>query len=208
MKNKNLRVLVTSALLLAVSAVLAVFPKFKFLANGGSITFCSMLPIIVISYIFGVKQGLLAGFAFSLIQLITGFSGSGLGPVAFVVELLFDYIVAFTVLGLGGMFRNGNNPRKDLALGTIIATFLRFLSHLISGIVVWGEYAGWFFENMGSFGQSVMDKFDGGMLVFLYSFIYNGSYMIPEIIITTIAAVLVAPFVKTQKDKFESVSEK
>ena len=204
MKNKKLQVLVTCALLLAVSSVLAVFPKFKFLANGGSITFCSMLPIIVISYVYGIKQGLLSGFAFSLIQLITGFSGSGLGPVAFGVELLFDYIVAFTVLGLGGLYRNGNNVRRDLALGALTATFLRFLSHLISGIVVWGEYAEWFFENMGTFGQSIMDKFSGGMLVFLYSFIYNGSYMIPEMILTTIAAVLVAPFVKNQRDNFEA----
>jgi len=203
MQNKKLRVLVTCALLLAVSAVLAVYPKFKFLPNGGSITFCSMLPIIVISYVYGLKQGLLSAFAFSLIQLITGFSGSGLGPVAFVVELLFDYLVAFTVLGLGGLFRNGNNPKRDLALGALVATFLRFLSHLISGIVVWGEYAGWFFENMGAFGQSIMDKFDGGMLVFLYSFIYNGSYMIPEIIITTIVAVLIAPFVRNLRDKAE-----
>ena len=201
MKNKKLHVLVTCALLLAVSSVLAVFPKFKFLANGGSITFCSMLPIIVISYVFGVKWGLLSSFAFSLIQLITGFSGSGLGPVAFVVELLFDYLVAFTVLGLGGLFRKGNSPKRDLALGALLATFLRFLSHLISGVVVWGEYAGWFFENMGDFGASILEKFSGGLLVFLYSLIYNGSYMIPEMIITTVAAALIAPFVKTLADK-------
>jgi len=196
MKNKKLQTLVTCALLLAVSAVLSVFPKFKFLANGGSITFCSMLPIIVISYIYGLRWGLLSGFAFSLIQLITGFSGSGMGPVAFVVELLFDYIVAFTVLGLGGLFRADSNPKKGLALGALTATGLRFLSHLISGIVVWGEYAGWFFENMGDFGASIMEKFNGGALVFLYSLIYNGSYMIPEMIITTIAAVLIAPYIK------------
>ena len=117
MKNEKLRRLVTCALLLAVSAVLSIFPKFKYLANGGSITFCSMLPIIVASYMYGIRAGLLTGFAFSLIQLITGFSGSGLGPVAFVVELLFDYVVAFTVLGLGGMFRKWENERSALAAG-------------------------------------------------------------------------------------------
>lgn len=200
MKNEKLRRLVTCALLLAVSAVLSIFPKFKFLANGGSITFCSMLPIIVASYMYGIRAGLLTGFAFSLIQLITGFSGSGLGPVAFVVELLFDYVVAFTVLGLGGMFRKWENERSALAAGAFTVTFLRFLSHLISGIVVWGEYAEWFFESLSTFGESIMSRFSGGALVFLYSAIYNGSYMIPEIIITTVAAAIIAPFIKKQMD--------
>ena len=203
MKNQKLRTLVSCALLLAVSAVLSVYPKFKFLPNGGSITFCSMLPIILASYVFGVKNGLLTGFAFSLIQLITGFSGSGLGPVAFAVELVFDYIVAFTVLGLGGLFRDGKDPRCALASGTVVATLLRFLSHFISGVVVWGEYAEWFFENMSSFGEAVLSKFNGTALMMLYSAVYNGSYMIPEIIITTIAAVLIAPYAKTLKDKQE-----
>ena len=203
MENKKLRTLVSCALLLAVSAVLSVYPKFKFLPNGGSITFCSMLPIILASYVFGVKNGLLTGFAFSLIQLITGFSGSGLGPVAFAVELVFDYLAAFTVLGLGGIFRDGKDPRRALAAGTVIATLLRFLSHFISGVVVWGEYAEWFFENMSSFGETVLSKFNGTALMLLYSAVYNGSYMIPEIIITTIAAVLIAPYAKSLKDKQE-----
>lgn len=206
MKNKNLRTLVSCALLLAVSTVLSIYPKFKFLPNGGSITFCSMLPVILASYVFGVKNGLLTGFAFSLIQLITGFSGSGLGPVAFVVELLFDYIVAFTVLGLGGLFRNNSDPRRALAAGALTATALRFVSHFISGVAVWGEYAEWFFENMSSFGETVLSKFSGTALMMLYSAVYNGSYMIPEIIITTIAAVLIAPFAKNLKDKHESDS--
>ncbi|MBQ4240180.1 MAG: energy-coupled thiamine transporter ThiT, partial [Oscillospiraceae bacterium] len=172
MKNNKLRVLVSCALLLAVSAVLSIFPKFKFLPNGGSVTFCSMLPIILASYVFGVKQGLLTAFAFSLIQLITGFSGSGLGPVAFAVELLFDYLVAFTVLGLGGMYRNNSDPRRALALGALTATVLRFLSHFISGVVVWGEYAEWFFENMSSFGENILSRFSGTALMMLYSAVY------------------------------------
>ncbi len=203
MKNKKLRTLVTCAMLLAVSSVLCVYPKFKFLPNGGSITFCSMLPIIVASYVFGVKEGLLTGFAFSLIQIITGFSDPGIGPAAFVADLLFDYIIAFTVLGLGGLFRNRENPKSALALGSVTAILLRYISHLISGIVVWGEYASWFFENMSTFGESIMEKFSGFPLAFLYSAIYNGSYMIPELIITTIVAVLAAPYIKSLKDKME-----
>ncbi|MBQ2086392.1 MAG: energy-coupled thiamine transporter ThiT, partial [Oscillospiraceae bacterium] len=80
-----------------------------------------------------------------------------------------------------------------------------FLSHFISGVVVWGEYAEWFFENMSSFGENILSRFSGTALMMLYSAVYNGSYMIPEIIITTIAAVLIAPFAKTLKDRQESV---
>ena len=82
------RILAECAILCAISCVLSIYPKFKFLGQGGSITVCSMLPIIIASYRNGIKWGLLTGFAFSLFQIITGASLSGLSVGSVIVSLL------------------------------------------------------------------------------------------------------------------------
>ena len=84
--SSKTKVLVEGALLIAISAVLSIWPKFKFLPYGGSITVCSMLPIILFSYRRGIKWGLLAGLAFALIQTITGFTSSGTGFVPYLTH--------------------------------------------------------------------------------------------------------------------------
>ncbi len=194
--SSKTKVLVEGALLIAISAVLSIWPKFKFLPYGGSITVCSMLPIILFSYRRGIKWGLLGGLAFALIQTITGFTSSGTGFVPFVFELLFDYLVAFTVLGLGGMFRGKlGSSKKEFVTGTVVAIMLRYLSHFISGYVVWGEYAEWFFGEVGSWGQNILNTMSGNALSAFYSLVYNGTYMIPELIITTIVAAIIFPYV-------------
>ena len=194
-QKSNTKIIVEAALMVGVASVLSIYPKFKFLPYGGSITVCSMLPIVLLSYRRGVKWGLLGGFAFALIQTITGFTSSGMGFVPFIVELLFDYLVAFTVLGLGGIFKGKfNSPKKELVLGSLFGLLLRFVSHFISGYVVWGEYADWFFGEAGAFGQAVMNAVSGPALSALYSFIYNATYMVPEMIITAIVAALIAPY--------------
>ena len=192
--NSKTRILVESALLIAISTVLATWVKFKFLPYGGSITICSMLPIIIISYRHGLKWGFLASFAHALIQIITGYTPSGMGPFGFVMELLFDYIVAFTILGIGGLFRGKfGSPSKELVAGSFLALLGRFISHCISGYFVWGEYAEWFFGEAGGFGQWAMNSFSGKGLALFYSIVYNATYMIPEIIITCIVAGIIAP---------------
>ena len=194
-KASKTKILVEAALMVAISSVLSIWPKFKFLPYGGSITVCSMLPIILLSYRRGLKWGFLGAFAFALIQTITGFTSSGMGPLAFIVELLFDYLLAFTSLGIGGIFRDKfHSSKKELIYGTITGLLLRFLCHFISGYFVWGEYAEWFFGETGSWGQLILSNISGNALSALYSFIYNATYMIPEIIVTVIVASLLAPY--------------
>ena len=197
-KASNTKILVEAALMVAVSAVLSIWPKFKFLPYGGSITVCSMLPIILLSYRRGLKWGFLGAFAFALIQTITGFTSSGMGPLAFVFELLFDYLLAFTVIGIGGIFRGKlKSDKKELVCGTILALLLRYACQFVSGYYVWGEYAEWFFGEAGNFGEFILSRMSGATLSIFYSLIYNGSYMIPEIIVTSIVAALIAPLAHT-----------
>jgi thiamine transporter len=188
--DSKTHILVESAILVAVASVLSIFPKLEFLPYGGSITICSMLPIILISYRRGPKWGFLSAFVFAIIQLLTGLhSIAGLSLITTVLAIILDYIIAFTVLGFGGVFRNKFKKRgPELVLGTVLATILRFLVHIISGIVVWGEYA----DNL--FAGGILESLTGGKLIFVYSLLYNATYMVPEIIITTIVALLISKF--------------
>lgn len=73
-RNETLKKLVLSAVMIAIGTVLSLDP-FKFgglWLFGGGVTFCSMLPLVIISYIYGCRWGILTAFAYSLIQLILG----------------------------------------------------------------------------------------------------------------------------------------
>ena len=83
-------------------------------------------------------------------------------------------------------------------LGAFVAVFLRYIAHFASGAILWGDYAEWFFSDPEAFcsfapalSKSIMDNFSGNGLACIYSAIYNGCYMIPEIVITCIGAVAV-----------------
>ena len=165
----NTRVMVECALLIALGTVLAQFKIFE-MPNGGSITLLSMLPFILISFRHGTKWGLLAGFANSLLQMALG----GLWPTpagtafAMVLEILLDYVLAFTGLGLAGWFKDrfGGNTVAGYSIGTFCACFIRFLCSFLSGVIVWGSIA------------------EDGFGAVTYSLTYNGSYMLPETILT------------------------
>ncbi len=121
-----------------------------------------------------------------------------------VLMFIFDYIVAYTVLGLGAIYKNKiKNYSISLALGAFTTLFLRYISHIISGYILYGAWAEWFFTQDGfySWGQTIMNTFSGNALSLVYSIIYNGFYMIPEIIITTIVATIIGKVPQITKSK-------
>lgn len=186
------RVLVESAMLVAVAAALS-YLKISFLPYGGSITLCA-LPIVLVSYRRGIKWGLLAGLALSLVQLLN-FRSAGFSAAAVAVVALFDYLLPFTLLGLGGMFKGRlSKSGVELALGSLAALALRFACHFVSGYFVWREYAEWFFGEMGEAGARILASVSGNALAALYSLLYNASYLVPEMVITALAALLIGPY--------------
>ena len=173
-KQKNRR-LAESALMLALASILSKLAVFS-LPFGGSVTLFSQVPIILISYRYGVKWGLTTGLAMSVIQLIFGLENFSYvsGISGFLILAFFDYIIAFSALGLGGVFKG--KIKKDvlaIALGGTVVTAIRFVCHFISGATIWKEYA-------------------KGAPVLEYSLKYNGSYMLPELIITVVGLVVIA----------------
>ena len=182
-KNSSIR-LTESAIMIAFAAVLSLV-KIVDMPYGGSVTAASMLPVILIAYRYGTAWGLFTGFTASLLMLVLGMSSLSYatsGAAAFAIIML-DYIVAFTVMGLGGIFRNRVKKQSTaLALGTLVVGALRYICHVISGCTVWA-------------GVSIPDT-DG----LLYSLGYNAVYMVPETIITVAAAVALGSALDFRKE--------
>ena len=180
--NKTFK-LVLSALMIGIGTVLSMFKFNGLWALGGGVTFCAMLPLVIISFIYGTKWGLFTAFVFSLLQMILGFSnvlyGTNIGMM--IIIALLDYIVAYTVIGLSGIFKNKfNNIYTEIIVGITFSFLLRLLCHFISGWMIW----------------DALWPNEVGMASPVYSLAYNGSYMIPEIIITCIVAVTLERIIK------------
>lgn len=191
--KKTLR-LVTSGVLIGLATVLSVIKVFA-LPFGGSVTLFSMVPILVLGYMYGVKWGLLSGGVYGLLQMILGATMSqafaGLSGFSIVIMALLDYIVAYVVVGMSGMFKGRlKNHTVAFALGSTVAVLLRLICHFLSGWILWGSYASSYFEEMNnSFGNYMLSSFDGQLLAALYSLVYNASYMLPELVMSVIGVV-------------------
>ncbi|MDD3243639.1 MAG: energy-coupled thiamine transporter ThiT [Eubacteriales bacterium] len=154
------RMLATGALCIAVSFVLSCITVYK-LPNGGSITPASMLPIMLFAYLYGPVPGIAAGIIHGTLQLIQG---------AYVIhpfQFLLDYIFPFALLGLCGLFCKNE---KQFFIGIAVAAVARFIAHFLSGYLFFYMYA------------------PEGQTPFVYSLLYNGSYMLPELIICEVVA--------------------
>lgn len=196
--NASTKRLVTSGMLVALAVVLSfvkISPQFLY---GGAVTAFSMVPVAIIAYMYGTRWGLCCGAVYGVLQGVFGAVGSqafaGLDPLSTVLMALLDYLVAFAVLGLAGIFRG--RIRKHgaaVAVGAAFAALLRFVCHFASGVILWSGYAEWFFTDVmnNSFGASILQSFSGTGLAVIYSAVYNGLYMVPEIVLTAIGAAVV-----------------
>ena len=206
MTNKTKR-LTESAMLLAVAIVLELVSKMFIpeLPFGGQITLVSMLPVVLISYRHGVKWGLVSGVAYAMIEMAIGaktvtaafqpgYFGDGVLILNALIMCVLDYLVAFTVLGLGGIFRDRiENRGMALCCGVIAALGARYLAHILSGYILFSGWAEWFFTQEGfpAWGAALVGSLAPGMLGLVYSAVYNGMYMLPELVLTVAAALLI-----------------
>ena len=153
----------------AITGVSALLPF------GGTITI-SMLPIAYYSYRRGWIWGIGVGLVYSLLQMLLGFY---IPPAntwwAIVLCVLLDYVIAFSVVGIAGLIAKpfGKYRLSGYCVGAIAVCLIRFVSSFLSGVILWGSYA------------------PEGMNVWLYSLVYNASYMIPNAILTGMFAVVV-----------------
>lgn len=156
LKIKQVRLSVSmaasSGLMLAMAVILTAFPFYR-MPNGGSVTLGGMLPLFFISFAYGPEVGMLAGFAYSLMNLV-------MAPyILHPVQVLFDYPLPFMALGLAGCF-----TRHHMA-GITAAVVVRLFFHFLSGVVFFGSYA------------------PAGTSIYLYSFVTNLTYLLPNLVI-------------------------
>ena len=169
--------LVFSALMVAIGTVLSLFSFSGFWVYGVSVTFCSMLPLVIVSYRYGWKWGVFTSLVYGLVQMVLGMQNVMYGPNWYTVLAiaLLDYIVAFGVIGFSSVFDGHvKNESLGLVLGVALAMLLRLLCHFISGWVIW----------------DAMWPNEMGLASPVYSILYNGSFMLPEAIITAVVAVI------------------
>lgn len=177
-QSRQILALTQSAIFIALATVLSFLPIYK-MPMGGSVTLASMLPILFIGVKFGYKWGFGSAGVYALIQLFQALIEgdvfiycNGFGIV--ILCALFDYIVPFGILGFSAFARPKEGKRfsiikASITFGVIIA--IRFVCHYITGVAIWGQWA------------------PDGMGKFLYSLLYNGQYMLPELIITVVIGV-------------------
>lgn len=155
-KAKNIKfdakMITTIGITLALTTILDLLKIYHF-PQGGGVTLASMVPIIILSYIYGPLVGMLAGFLFGILSLF--FNPYILHPI----QVLFDYPLPYLSIGIAGFF-----PKKR-RLGASIAIFTRYMFHFISGVVFFGSFA------------------PEGMSAWIYSLSVNGSLGLAEGII-------------------------
>lgn len=207
-RRLNTRRLTESAMLLAIAIVLEVISKLFIpeLPFGGQITLVSMLPVVLISYRHGMKWGFVAAFTYALLEMaigmktvsaafLPGYFGDGTMIFKALLMCLLDYLLAYTMLGLGGCFRNRiKNPGVSLLCGSLVALSARFVCHILSGYILFAGWAEWFFTQDGfpAWGANLVSSLPSAALGWVYSIVYNGMYMVPEIICTAIVALILA----------------
>ena len=164
MERKSListKMLVEGAMMIAIATVLS-FIKMKtpLWVNGGSVTAGSMIPILIFAYRWGGARGILVGAVYGLLQFF-------IEPyAAHPLSIILDYPLAFGLIGVMGFFANQESGAASIITGVTVGLLGRFMAHFLSGFIFFAAYA------------------PEGTHPVLYSLIYNGSYMLPEIAIS------------------------
>lgn len=174
--KQRVLMLTESAAMIAIASVLSVV-KIVDMPFGGSVTACSMLPLLIIGYRYGVSWGLLTSFTYGVIQMFLGLDNLAYATSAWaaIAIIVLDYFLAFVVLGLSGITRKiTKNQTAALSIAAVSTGLLRYVCHVISGCTVWA-------------GMALPTKD-----ALIYSISYNFAYMLPEIVVLTAGAVLVS----------------
>ncbi len=164
-----------AAVCISMSFALSYIRLFK-LPQGGSVTLASLLPLMLYSYMFGVRKGVFAGAVYGILQAVQD-------PwILHPAQFLLDYPVAFSSIGIAGTFKNVNRlnkiPQLSFTLGAIAASALRFMSHVFAGVFAFSEYA--------------YDSFGNQMNAWVYSLGYNSFVFIDVAIVIVMGAIVLS----------------
>ncbi|RKD34255.1 energy-coupled thiamine transporter ThiT [Thermohalobacter berrensis] len=167
-KMINTKLIAEGGVMIGLATLLSLIKVYE-APFGGSVTAGSMIPIMIFAARWGMLQGILVGSIYGVLQFI-------LKPYFYhPVQFLLDYPIAFGLLGLAGIINIKKKNKVNhltLGIGILLAILGRFIAHLLSGVVFFYEYA-------------------GDMNPWLYSTLYNGSYLGIELIVSLIIILLI-----------------
>jgi len=169
-KNSHLalRALCEGAIMVALAQILGYIKLYE-LHQGGSVNL-AMLPIFLYCSRWGFGPGMLVSVVFSVLQLMFD------GAYAYTWQAMIgDYLLAFSVLGVAGLF---HKLRFGFFMGAVAGVILRFFSHYVTGATVWRE---WMPEEF--FGMTMTTPW-------FYSFLYNGFYMLIDLLLVVLVGML------------------
>lgn len=177
MKNQHLklRALCEGAIFIAAAVVFSLLPVYR-MPQGGSFSI-DMLPILVYCVRWGFAPAMTASTVYGILQMFLE-GGIAIGWQS----IIGDFILAYAVLGVAGLFHGRKN---GLFTGTVAACAVRFAVHWVVGATIWAEYMPDSFFNMTMTSP------------WLYSALYNGSYMLADLILClAVGALLWKPLEK------------
>ncbi len=186
MKQSRIRILTECSILIALASVLSVI-KLVDMPYGGSVTPAAMLPILLFAYRHGTKWGFACATIYGVVQQLLGLENLTYFSTwqSVVGIIVLDYIVAYAAVGLGGIFRRAEkNQSLALFYGSILVCLLRYLCHVIAGAILWAAY---------DFALP-----EGATVI--YSISYNATYMLPEAIILSAAAMYLGSVLDFSRD--------
>ncbi|MFO7814125.1 MAG: energy-coupled thiamine transporter ThiT [Halanaerobiales bacterium] len=159
----SLRAITEMSVAVALAVIFNFMPLWK-MPQGGSISL-EMLPILFIALRWGLKEGLLAGFVYGMLQL--AFNPFIVHPI----QMVLDYPLPYMLLGFSGVFKEQAEKYKNKKINFYIISALllggslRLVSHILSGAVFFAQYA------------------PEGTNIWIYSIVYNASFIIPSLIV-------------------------
>ena len=170
----NTRALVYGAVAVALSFALSYARLFK-LPQGGSVTFASLLPLMIYCMMFGTRRGLLVCLVYGTLQALQD------PYIIHPMQFLLDYPLAFGLIGVSGIFVEKNlfkNKIVGFVLGAVLAVGLRYACHVLSGVFAFADYFYW--------DSELMSKYDSAAV---YSLAYN-SFALVDMAIAIVAGSL------------------
>lgn len=169
MGQSKTRMIAEAGVAIAIAQVLSFITLFH-MPQGGSIKAASLVPLMIFAYRWGGTRGILAGVVYGVLHFLLGFKSS-----IHYLSIILDYLVAYGAIGVCGYFKDSI---IGLVSGSIVAIALRWFASVTSGAVVFASYA------------------PQGQNPWIYSMIYNASYMVPDGILNIIVLLFVYQGVK------------
>ena len=169
MGQSKTRMIAEAGVAIAIAPVLSFITLFH-MPQGGSIKAASLVPLMIFAYRWGGTRGIWAGVVYGVLHFLLGFKSS-----IHYLSIILDYLLAYGAIGVCGYFKDNIT---GLVSGSIVAIALRWFASVTSGAVVFASYA------------------PQGQNPWIYSMIYNASYMVPDGILNIIVLLFVYQGVK------------